>query len=348
MLTLIYFIFVLGITVLIHEFGHFIFAKRAGIYVYEFSIGMGPKLFSFNRKNDETMYSIRLFPIGGYVSMAGEEIDEDDEIPLEKRLYAKSWGHRFMTIVAGVLFNFLLAIVIFFGIALVYGATKNEVYVGSIEEGLPASNYLQVGDIITNINGKKVTSPDYFTLQLALVKPGEDLDLTVRHKNGEVSSYTIKPEKVKDEKTDTESYKYGFGITTEIEKGFIPALKYGFVKTYNLLEQMVMIIFYLFTGKLGLSSLSGPIGIFNVVGESAKAGFVNIIYLIGYLSVNVGFINILPIPAFDGGRLLFLVIEKIKGSPVNPKVENTIHGIGFALLMLLMLIVTWNDIIRFF
>ena len=110
---------------------------------------------------------------------------------------------------------------------------------------------------------------------------------------------------------------------------------------------MVMIIFYLFTGELGLSSLSGPIGIYNVVGESAKAGFVNVIYLIGYLSVNVGFINILPIPAFDGGRLLFLIIEKIKGSPVNPKVENTIHGVGFALLMLLMLVVTWNDIIRF-
>ena len=345
-ITLIYFAFVLGITVLIHEFGHFLFAKRAGIYVYEFSIGMGPKLFGFHRKNDETVYSIRLLPIGGYVSMAGEEIDADDDVPVEKRLYAKTWGQRFMTIVAGVLFNFLLAIVIFFIIALVVGATQNTVYVGSVDQDLPAGEYLDEGDIITNINGKKITSPDYLSLQLALIEPSSELEITVKKENGDTKSYTIVPSKVTIDGQET--YKYGFGITTEVEKGLLPAIEYAFVKTYNLLEQMVLIIFYLFTGQLGLNALSGPIGIFNVVGQSAEAGFINVVYLIGYISVNVGFINILPIPAFDGGRLLFLIIEKIKGKPVSPKVENTIHAIGFALLILLMLIVTWNDIIRFF
>ena len=110
---------------------------------------------------------------------------------------------------------------------------------------------------------------------------------------------------------------------------------------------MFYIILYLITGKLSLNSLSGPIGIFNVVSESAKAGFINIVYLIGFLCVNVGFINLLPIPAFAGGRILFMVIEKIKGTPVNPKVENMIHVVGLALLMILMVVITWNDIVKF-
>ena len=109
-MTLIYMILILGVIVFIHEFGHFIFAKRAGIYVYEFSLGMGPRLCKFNRKNDETEYSIRLLPIGGYVQMAGEDLDDDEKIPLEKRMYSKSWIQRFLTIVAGIMFNFILAL----------------------------------------------------------------------------------------------------------------------------------------------------------------------------------------------------------------------------------------------
>ena len=110
---------------------------------------------------------------------------------------------------------------------------------------------------------------------------------------------------------------------------------------------MFFTISYLFTGKLSLSNLSGPVGIYNIVGETSKAGFLNVIYLIGYLSINVGFINLLPIPAFDGGRILFLIIEKIRRKPVNPKVENTIHAVGLVLLMILMIAITYNDIVRF-
>ena len=128
-MTLIYFIFVLGITVLIHELGHFIFAKKAGIYIYEFSLGMGPKLFSWHRKNDETMYAIRLFPIGGYVSMAGESVEYDEEIPKEKHLQEKTWMQRFLTIIAGVAFNFLLALILLFIVGLIEGSPSKETYI---------------------------------------------------------------------------------------------------------------------------------------------------------------------------------------------------------------------------
>ena len=158
---------------------------------------------------------------------------------------------------------------------------------------------------------------------------------------------TIKIEPLKIEDGENVSYQYGFSLDNTIEKGFFEAIKYAFTKFASLIEQMFIIIGYLFTGKLSLSNLSGPVGIYNIVGESAKAGFLNIVYLTGYLSLNVGFINLLPIPAFDGGRILFLIIEKIRRKPVKPSVENTIHAIGLILLMGLMIAVTYNDIVRF-
>lgn len=347
-MTLIYFIIVLGVTVLIHEFGHFIFAKKAGVYVYEFSIGMGPKLFSFKRKNDETVYSIRLFPIGGFVSMAGEDMEDkqgENSVPSDRQLCNKPWINRFMTIIAGVLFNFLLAFVILFVIGLVNGSNIGKTYVADVEEDYPAYNILFEGDEITAINGKKINNAERLALELQ-VNSGKEISLTVKSKSGDIRTEKITPKKIEDGKNT--SYLYGFSITTNVKYGFFEAIKYAFVKIYNLLEQMVLIIVYLCTGKLSLNSLSGPIGIFKIVDESAKAGILSILYLIAYLCINVGFINLIPLPAFDGGRALFLVIEKIKGSRVKPEIENTIHSVGFILLMILMIVVSWNDILRIF
>ena len=345
-MTLIYFILVLGITVLIHELGHFIFAKRAGVYVYEFSIGMGPRLFKFKRKNDETEYSIRLFPIGGFVSMAGEDIEVDKNVPEEKQMYNKTWLQRFLIVIAGVMFNFILAIILLFIVALNTGAPTNKNYISETSEGFPISETnIQSGDKILKVNGKKVRNQDMLMLELT-VNNGKTIKLTVEHQNKEVEVVTVKPKKIKvDDKT---TYKYGMALENKIEKGILPSLKYAFTKTFDLIEQMVKIIFYLITGTLSLDSLSGPVGIYNVVGESAKAGLISIIYLIAYLCINVGFINLIPIPAFDGGRALFLIIEKIRKKKVNPKVENTIHAIGLVLLMLLMIVITFNDIVRLF
>lgn len=340
-MTIIYFILVLGITVLIHEFGHFIFAKRAGVYIYEFSIGMGPQIFKFKRKNDDTVYSIRLFPIGGFVSMAGEDLEVDKKVPKDKQMCNKSWTDRFLILIAGIAFNFILAIIILFTIGLINGVPKNQLKIDKIENNYQiADTNIQIGDVITKVNNKKITSYEQLSLELA-VNNGKKINLTVNH-NGKDYSYEIEPKK------EETGYIYGFSLSNDIEHGILQSIKYAFVKTGNLVDQMFNIIKYLIIGKLSLNNLSGPIGIFQVVDQAKSAGFINIIYLIAYLCINVGFINFIPFPAFDGGRILFLIIEKIKGSKVNPKVENIIHTVGFALLMLLMVFVTYNDIIRIF
>lgn len=343
-MTLLYFIFVLGVTIFIHELGHFIFAKKAGIYVYEFSLGMGPRILSFKKK--ETVYALRLFPIGGFVQMAGEEIEEDENIPKEMRMQSKTWLQRFLTVIAGVVFNFLLAILLLFIIGLVNGAPTNTPYLTKIYKEYPAhESGLKEGDQITHFNGEKIRSSDMLLLDMQ-VSSEKSISLTVKHEDGKTETIKIKPKKEVD--GDKISYKYGFSVGNQIERGIGPSIKYAFTKTGSLLNQMVHIIGYLCTGKLGLDNLAGPIGIYSIVGESARAGFINIVFLIAYLCVNVGFINLLPIPAFDGGRILFMIIEKIKGSPVSAKTENIIHSIGMIFLMILMVVITCYDIMRLF
>lgn len=346
-MTIIYFILVLSITILIHELGHFIFAKKAGVYVYEFSLGMGPRLFKFNRKNDETEYSIRLFPIGGYVQMAGEDLaTKDDKISDDKQMCNKKWHEKFLIIIAGIMFNFILAIILLFVVGLVAGAPTNKPIIKEIDKDYSVyETNLQTGDLITKLNGKKIKTADRLILELQVTN-GKEVTLGVTHENGKEEDITLKPKLV--EIDGEEGYKYGFSLDDKKDKSFLGAVKYGFTKTLSLLEQMMFIILYLITGKLSLNNLAGPIGIFNIVGSAASAGFINIVYLIGYISVNVGFVNLLPIPAFDGGRLLFLIIEKIKGKPINPEVENIIHTIGFILLMILMVFISFNDIMRIF
>ena len=335
MLTLILFILILGAIVLVHEFGHFIFAKWSGTYVYEFSIGMGPRLFKFNRKNDETDYSIRLLPIGGYVQLSGESIEVDENIPEEKRMQSKTWKQRFLTIIAGVMFNFIFAFIIFFIFGLVKGNNIGSVVIDQVsEDGSAYKMNLKSGMVVTKINGVKVNNQDRFLLEYQ-ISYGKTLELTtILDGKEEVINIPFED-------------NYGFTLKENVKYGFFEAIKYAFLKFISLVEQMFLIIFYLITGDLKLNALSGPVGIYNIVGEIAKIGLIYVIYLMGYLSLNVGFINLLPIPAFDGGRILFMLIEKVRKKPLNPKVENTIHSIGFILLMVLMIIITFNDITRF-
>lgn len=342
-MTLLYFIIILGVIIFIHELGHFIFAKKSGIYVYEFSLGMGPRIFKFNRKNDETDYCLRLFPIGGFVQMAGEEINDDEDVPKDKKFSNKTFFQKFMTVIAGIMMNFLLAIVLLFIVGLINGAPQNKAIVGEIDPNYPAyTSGLQDGDKILKVNGRSANTTDKLTLQLQVFQ-GKTIDMEVE-RNGVTKTVELTP---KEDEVDGEKvYRYGFQIEDEVEYGFFPALKYAFTKTFSLVHQMIFIIWYLITGQLELGSLAGPVGIYSVVGSAASSGLVSLLYLTAYISINVGFINLLPIPAFDGGRLLFLIIEKIKGSPVDPKLENTIHTIGFFLLMALMILITYNDVIR--
>lgn len=441
MLTLIYFILILGLVVFIHELGHFIFAKKAGVHVYEFSIGMGPKLFKFNRKSkkkkikgkiveveDETDYCIRLFPIGGFVQMAGEEIEADENIPVEKRLQSKKWHQRFMIMVAGVMNNFILAFVVLLIIGWTNEVSLNSVYVtGSLVKGL------NEGDKIVEVNGTKVKNYDRLSLELT-IQGNKDFEIVVEDKKGKTKTIKVDPVevgkdglvknrdygfsiangldddnkpivvvtesslkklkkdstivkvngtkvndqmsmlnviknekkeitltildsegkekdidiKIKEVDEDLAGYSYGFYVTGTPEEGFLAGLKYAFGKFISTIEQMFFTVWYLITGKISLSLLSGPVGIYEVVGQASKMGIASVLSLIALLNINVGFINILPLPAFDGGHALFLIIEKIKGSPVNPKVENIIHSIFLILLMILMVYVTFNDILRLF
>ena len=420
MMTIIYFILILGVTVFIHELGHFMFAKKYGVHVYEFSIGMGPKLFKFNRKNDETDYCIRLLPIGGFVQMAGEEVEEDKNIPIEKSLRSKTAFQRFMIMVAGVMMNFILAFVLLFFLGLFNDVSVNNVYIdgstihnlnnndkivevdghfvnnydklaleltiaakkdfnmvvedskGNEKEvnvhpialgktGLPhkkdfgfevnnikisksSLKEVKVGDTIVSVNGTKITNNLELLNELDKAK-GEML-LTLKDKNKKIREVKVTVKENKDD--ELLGYSYGFYITGERVKGLWGAIKYACLKFFSTVEQMVFTVLYLITGDISLNMLSGPVGIFSVVGDAGRAGFSSVISLLSLICINVGFINILPLPAFDGGHILFIIIEKIKGSRVNPKVENTIHNIGFILLMILMVLVTYNDIIRIF
>lgn len=420
MMTIIYFILILGVTVFIHELGHFMFAKKYGVHVYEFSVGMGPKLFKFNRKNDETNYCIRLFPIGGFVQMAGEEVEEDKSIPVEKSLRSKPAFQRFMIMVAGVMMNFILAFVLLFFLGLFNDVSVNNVYIdgstipnlnnndkivevdghfvnnydklaleltiaakkdfnivvedskGNEKEinvhpvalgknGLPhkkdfgfevnnvkisksSLKEVSAGDTIVSVNGAKITNN--LELLNELDKVDDEVLLTLKDKNNKEREVNVTVKENNDD--ELLGYSYGFYITGERVKGFFGALKYACLKFFSTVEQMVFTVFYLITGDISLNMLSGPVGIFSVVGDAGRAGFSSVISLLSLICINVGFINFLPLPAFDGGHILFIIIEKIKGSRVNPKIENTIHNIGFILLMILMILVTYNDIIRMF
>ncbi len=344
-MTIIYFILILGGIVFIHEFGHFIFAKKSGVYVYEFSIGMGPQIIKWKSKKDETMYSIRLFPIGGFVQMAGEEVEVDENIPKEKRMQSKTWLQRFSIMIAGIAFNFLLALVLLFIVGLVNGAPTKQTYIASIDESSSAYKAgLRNGYEIIKINNKD-NNREMFNLEL-IANSGKNVDIVYKDLEGKETKITLKADAV--ENDGQTKYKYGFGLRNNTENGILASIKYAFTKTIELIQYMVYVIWYLITGKLSLTNLSGPVGIFTLVGESAQAGLINLVYLMAIISINVGFINFLPLPAFDGGRILFLIIEKIKGSPVNPKIENTIHTVGLVLLMILMVFITYNDILRIF
>lgn len=349
MVTLILLILILGILIFVHEFGHFIVAKKTGVHVEEFALGMGPQIFKFKRKNDPTLYSLRLFPIGGFCAMAGEVIEEEDK-KLKKSEYMcnKKPYQKILILVAGVTMNFITALVLFFLQGLIWGSTEQLSYVGVVTEDSPiAKSGIVVGDKIVSINGVKTNTWDKIQVAIALEDEDKVYEFVVEKEDGTIKKYNVEPIIQNDEDGNT-TYLFGFGADTEVSRSFIESIKYAFIKFYSVISSMGLIIIKLFSGALSLKSLSGPVGMYTVVDTASKYGIENLVYLTAYLSVNLGFINILPFPAFDGGRILFVIIEKIKGSPVNPKVENIFHTIGFILLMILMVVITYQDILRLF
>ena len=349
LISIIVFILILGVIVLVHEFGHFIWAKKFGVHIYEFSIGMGPKLFTHIGKKDKIKYTIRALPIGGFVQMAGEVYEDDEKIPKEKFMCNRPWHQRIIIIIAGVVNNFILALVLLFVYASIWGAPSNKPLITKVEEGYPiAEAGIKAKDLIVAVNGKSVGTWDKAQILLSIKSKNNTYNITVKHPNGKKETFKVKPKKEYDEDIKTDRYVFGLIVEEKVDHGFVASIKYMFTKFVSIMETMWLTISSLFTGKLSLKNLSGPVGVYQVVNSSVVAGISYIIYVTAFLSINVGFINILPFPAFDGGRAFFMLIEKIRRKPINSKIENTIHAIGFILLIILMIIITWQDIVRIF
>lgn len=412
------FIFVFGMIVFFHELGHFIFAKRSGIMVREFAVGFGPKLLGI--KKGETLYTIRLLPMGGYVRMAGDDLDnvelqpgyrigftlnENDEITrlvmnqnkqlpdmlflevekaeLQKKLWvegydedeqlvrynvardciieengqetqiapydrtfnAKSLGKRAITIFAGPLFNFILAIVIFVIIGFVQGIPTNEPLIAKVVDDSPAAVAgFEEKDLITSVNGKKV---DKFQDLSAVIQgsPGKEITIGVV-RDGQDKTLKVTPKEVEVNKEKVG--QIGIQYANTYDKNPLKAIPYGFEQTWTWLVQIVKILVVLVTGGFTLDALSGPVGIYEATSEVAKYGFVTLLSWAAALSVNLGIMNLLPFPALDGGRLALFFYELVRGKPLDKNKEGIITFVGFACLMVLMVAVTWNDIQRFF
>lgn len=326
-------IFVFLSVIVFHEFGHFIVAKKVGIKVHEFSIGMGPKLF--HKKKGETDYYIRALPIGGYVRMEGEDENSNDP----KSFNNQSVGGRMGVVAAGAIMNFILAIIVF--IIFSYGAGMPTTIIKETIKDSPAYECgIKSGDKVININEKEMKNWDNIVNEISGADANSDIKVTVL-RNNKVIDYNLRPQK------DKKQERLVIGIVPTLERSLPLAIAGGFKTTGQILGLMFEFLGMLFTGKVNSSYLSGPVGVIHEIGEAAKYGFLNVLFITGFISVNLGFFNLLPIPALDGSRLMFLLIELIRGKPVNPEKEGFIHFVGFVFLMLLMIFVTYSDITRY-
>ena len=328
LLTLVMF----GIIIFAHEGGHLLCAKACHIYVEEFSVGMGPLLFSFQK--GETQYSLRLLPIGGYCKMPGEDGESDHP----NGFYKKNVPQRMLVVAGGALFNILFAILLFIVAYMGLGTATSEPLIGEVNPDYPAySAGLEAGDRITAINGTEIDSWNDMT-SFIQENVGNELTLDI-DRNGEQKEITVTPVK-------GDSGSGIIGVVAARESVSVgSAIKTGFIQTYELTKLVLVSLWQMITGAIGVE-LSGPVGVGQMVGQVASYGFFNFLVFVAAISVNLGVVNLLPLPALDGSRLVFLVLEGIRRKPLSPNVEGTIHFVGFVLLMLLLVVITYFDITR--
>ena len=430
---IIAFILIFFVVVTIHEFGHFIVAKKSGILCQEFAIGMGPKIF--HKKIGETNFTIRLLPLGGYVKMPDNvfdfnndvsmydlkkgmnirlKLDKEDKVekiildesndmellpihledfdlteklfirgfvgdeseyfevrkdacvvfggmeeqiaPLDRMFSSHSWGKKFWTLFAGPLMNFFLAAIIFIGLAFYTGVPVNndDSKLGVVADNSPAQTAgLKVGDKVTEVNGQSVSTWSGFVEKIK-ESNGKELTLKV-DRDGSIQEVKVTPkeEVTKNKKgEDVKTYKIGIGKYQETKKGFVDSIKYGLQETLHygtlIFTAIINLFVSLFTGGFSLNQLGGPVAIYEMSSSAAKSGLVTTLQWTGILSVNLGLMNLIPIPVLDGGRIIFVIYEAIFKKPINKKAQYYMT-ITFGLLMVaLMLAVTWNDIQRLF
>ncbi|MDR4937136.1 RIP metalloprotease RseP [Rossellomorea marisflavi] len=418
MQTVIAFIVIFGALVFFHELGHLIFAKRAGILCREFAIGFGPKVFSF--KKNETVYTIRLLPLGGFVRMAGEDPEmvelkaghrigllfdqdekaskivlnnkdrypnirvievetadlereliikgyEDDEeelktfpisrnavivedgtesliAPWDRQFGSKSLPKRAMAIFAGPLFNFILAFFIFILVGFLQGVPTNDPVLGDLtDDGAAKGSGLQKGDVVLSIDDSEISTWEDI-VGVIQKHPGDELVFTVE-RGGATQDISVTPEP---QKVEGQEEIGKIGVHNPMEKSPLKVVSSSAEQTYEMGKLIFVLLGKLVTGEFSIDALSGPVGIYQSTDVVAQSGIYDLMRWAAILSINLGIMNLLPIPALDGGRLLFFAVEALRGKPVDRKMEGMVHFVGFALLMVLMLVVTWNDIQRFF
>ena len=334
MITIISSIIIFLLVILIHEFGHFIVAKMNGVSVLEFSVGMGPKLFQ--KESNGTLYSLRLLPVGGYCQLEGE--DEENDSP--NSLNNQSPLVRLKVILAGAIMNFILAFIL---LILLMSVSRVSTEVSGVLEDSPAySSGIQTGDKIVSINGKNISD-------------GEELLQSIKESQGDLDIGVIRDSQSRNIKVtprlENNVRKIGVNFQEEYDiKNFsiIKGFKKGVITFLNLTGMLYKFLGMLITGQLGLGGFSGPVGVVKEIGNAAKTGVANLIFLLAYININLGVFNLLPIPALDGGRAIFILIEMIFGKKISQEKEGYIHMVGLILLLALIAVVTIKDVIKLF
>ena len=420
MQAIIAFLFVFSVIVIIHEFGHYYFAKKAGILVREFAIGMGPKIFQVRK--GETVYTLRLLPIGGYVRMAGHDEDEQEikpgmmitieldkenivqklnfdehliiensvpfqieeadlhrsmtlsgyfvhseekvnltvskqatiiesdgtEVvvaPIERQFNSASLWNRIKTNAAGPMNNFILSIIIFIIVGFMQGGVpSNDPVIGQVSDQSAAHEAgLQTSDKIISIDGVDIHSWDEMT---SIVRSSADktLSMTIQ-RNGDTKNVSITPKSVEGQNGS----KIGqLGVTRTLDNSILSILGYGFTQTISVIVLVLSALGSIFTKGCNLNQLGGPVAIYSLTSQVAKNGLIDLLSFMGMISANLGVMNLLPIPALDGGKLVLNFIEGIRKKPLDPEKEGYLTIAGAIFLFALMLLVTWNDIMKLF
>ncbi|UQS81586.1 RIP metalloprotease RseP [Bombilactobacillus folatiphilus] len=421
MIAILTFIIVFGLIVFVHEFGHYYFAKKSGILVRQFSIGMGPKLVSYTRNH--TLYVVRLLPLGGYVMLAGAEDDDEQLKPgvivglklnetgqvvkidnsqntnnstlipfqivqsdLEKKLYLEGYEasddehlkrldvdhdailvdssnnpmqiapldvqfnsaslfHRFITNIAGPFNNIVFGMLVYLLSAfLLGGAPSNSTQLGTIQAHSPASQAkLHTGDRILQVGQTKTNNWEQLVKAIS-ERPAKSTDIVVKTKTGSTRSVTIKPRSVKSNHQTIGQ----IGIMQARDQRLGSTFKYGWNSAVGAVSTILNALKQMVTGGFNLNQLGGPVAIYSQTSQVAAMGWKEVVVFIGWLSINLGIMNLLPIPALDGGKLLLNIVEAIRRKPLSTKIELVVNMVGVGLLLILMVAVTWNDIMRFF
>ncbi len=334
MVTAIWTVITFCLLIFIHELGHFLMAKKVGVTVHEFAIGMGPKIFQ--KQGKETLYSVRLLPIGGYVKLEGE----DEESSSDGALCNKTPLQKFLVVVAGAVMNLILGFIIFVIIVSFKGAGTNVISEVVKDSPMEKAGFVQ-GDKIVKMEGEKKSSKISYYNDIVLFNMENnygDAYITVKRADKEITKLVLPDEAQK---------TFGFKVSN-LDKNPVSVVGAAFNEAVFMCRLVFLSFMWLFTGKVPVSSLSGPVGIVSTIGEASKTGVINVLYIMALISINLGIVNLFPLPALDGGRLMFIIIEMIRRKPVDSEVEGKIHFIGFALLLAFMLFVTYFDIQRIF